>query len=352
MEDYLKQILSELLLTPKAKATSNPEQIHVRCRMPDCGDSNNPNSAHMYVGVSRRDPTKLGYECKKCSASGYVDEKFLTMYDIDPSRYVEYFKNRTGGIRKTYDMNNNKRIDLKIPRTILPQDRRKVEYIERRLGRHITPDDINNMKIVLNLGQTLNFNKIDPTSLVQEPTPEKLKNLINEIDELSNHFFGFLSANNNRITMRNMGSSIFNEKYHVFTIDPSIVDPFIYYPKMSIDICTDSPEIIMAEGVFDILGVRERFYKEESNTNRFFVAVGGVGSYRRCLKSVLKMTGFLDATVRIYSDSDVSPEMYKKVFLEFSEYMKFEIVYNVRSKDFGDVQDDVETKYVRLKWER
>ena len=359
--NVLREILDELLLTQSAKRTSNPDQIHIRCRMPDCGDSPNINSAHMYVGVSRKDPSKLGYECKKCSAAGYVNEDFLRLYDIDSSRFIDYFKSvGRSGLRKSYDINKNRKLDVVIPRSIKATDKFKVDYISKRIGREITVDDIDTMKIVLNLRQFLEFNKIDIMSMVTVPNVEnvdiveieKMKsNLNSTIDELSKNFFGFLSANNNRITMRNMGSLSMTEKYHVFTIDPTIQDPFIYYPKMNIDICTQTPEIVMAEGVFDILNIREHFYDGGvGHENIFFAAVGGAGSYRRCLKSILKMTGFIDGRVTIYSDSDITVDQYRRMFSEFSEYIRFTLVYNTSSKDFGDKSDEWNTRSMKLTW--
>lgn len=357
--NVLNDIIEELMLTPGAKRTSLPDQIHVRCRF--CGDSQNKNSAHMYVGISRKDSSKLGYECKKCSTAGYVNEDFLKLYDIDPTQYLRYLKSNTSGLRKTFDMNKNKKLDVRIPDIIKSSDRFKVEYIEKRLGRKITPEDIDNMKIVLNLNQFLNYNKIDAVSLlpklpINDTADIKFMNdrnnrYIETINELSNNFFGFLSSNNNRITMRNMGSVKMTEKYHVFTIDPSISDPFIYYPKMKIDICSDCPEIVMTEGVFDILNVREKFYSDRKDlSNVFFVAVGGSGSYRRCLKNVLKMTGFIDGHVTIFSDADISMDNYKKIFLEYSNYLKFKIIYNTSSKDFGDSSEPINPRSYRLTW--
>lgn len=358
--DNIKLIIEELMLTPKAKRTSNQLQIHIRCRMPDCGDSENPNSAHMYVGINKNDPTKLSYDCKKCGAHGNVSDEFLRMYDIDPSKFLSYFKTSTSGLKKTYDMNRNKKLVIDFPKTYLSADKWKIDYICKRLGRDICDNDISSMKIVINLNKFLEFNKIDKIALDLEHMREGGKN-INEVqyiesmtrtlDELSKNFIGFLSANNNRITMRNLGSEVIGEKYFVLTIDPSIQDPFIYYPKMDIDICSREPEIVMAEGVFDILNIREKFYGgTEGLKDVFFVAVGGSGSYRRCLKSIISMTGWVDAHVTIYSDSDIAESQYQKMFREFSEYISFTIVYNTSSKDFGDSTLPCTLRRVKLKW--
>lgn len=356
--NIIPSILEELLCTQSAKRTSSPNQIHIRCRY--CGDSTNPHSAHLYVGINRKDDTKLGYECKKCSVSGNITEDFLRLYDIDPSKFADYFRGVKTGLKKAYDLNKQMKLSVTIPETILKEDLYKIEYIQKRMEKKITPQDIQDMKIVLNLRQFLNHNKItilDMLPLLENPTLEQIasrnreaERLEDNIEELTKHFFGFLSADNNRITMRNLGSNRLTQKYFIFTISSKLNEAFIYYPRQNVDVCASNPKIIMAEGVFDILNVREHEFKDIQGNDTFFIAVGGVGSYRRALKSVLKMTGFIDAQVIIYSDEDISMDWYRKNLQEFSEYLSFTIIYNTAAKDFGDRNDEWNKKEFKLRW--
>lgn len=343
-------ILEDLLKVP-GSLPAGKDQIRMHC--PIC---NHP-KPKLYVGINKSLLPKmiLGYDCKHCSFQGTVGQKFLQMFDITGNEdYVKDIKQRKSIVKTVNPITKMEKLDLKIPDKILPEDEFKMDYLSKRFGRKVTIKDLKTYKIVLNFKQFFEFNNFD--YLQFEDNKERRKNIEFLADEYSKHFVGMLSVDNNKINFRNLNSEVFkNKRYMVYVINKNIGNPYMYLPDIPIDLMAAQPTIHMAEGNYDIIGVKEYFMFDEDYSN-IFVAIGTKKAYSRVLKQVLKMTGFLNAKLNIYADNDMDSDLdtYRSMLKEFRPlFEEISVIYNEAvdekgkpCKDFGDLSKPI--KPVRL----
>jgi hypothetical protein len=144
---------------------------------------------------------------------------------------------------------------------------------------------------------------------------------------------GFLSADNSHIIFRNVTGEQSRRYCNLaLTEDPGASK--IYNISTDIDLLQDTVEIIMCEGVFDIIGVYNTFYQGQDSKNKIFAAACGK-SYLSVIEKYTRM-GFLNLKMVIYSDADVDTMFYKK--MKASSYLMktpITIFYNTLEKDFG-----------------
>ena len=102
--------------------------------------------------------------------------------------------------------------------------------------------------------------------------------------------------------------------------------------------------VVITEGIFDILGVFFNIEKE-NRENTIYLSVNGVG-YNLLFLELAKM-GFLEMNIKIYSDSDQPISNYKEIKKEMSSILtnKIQVFYNKKEKDFGvPIEDIIITK--------
>lgn len=278
-----------------AKVVAGGREIIKRCHI--CGDSKDPTSRHMYIGMKNG---LIMYNCFKCQAGGIVDGKFLRdLGSFDTSMISMVNQNNQNNT--VYSEYAEKKRFLKSSNPILTyrdalETQKKLDYISKRLGKPFTIEDAAKFKIVLNLYDYLDANKIN--SLTRD------KNVCDQIDQF---FLGFLSADNAYINMRKLVpdgkliSSVdhryvnyniygLQDNSHKHYIIPTVVNPL------------NRINIHIAEGAFDILGV---YLNTNSNKyNSIFASIGGK-SYLGLIKSFILEYGFMNFTLQIYVDNDV-----------------------------------------------
>lgn len=362
MEPY-QYVLEDLLKLP-GSVTAGQDEIRMKC--PICEHP----KCKLYVGLYKiLLPKKvLTYDCKHCQFQGGVGIKFLKLFNIKPNPdYFETIKRQSRSTTKILNpVTKMEKMDLKIPDRILPQDEFKVKYIESRFNRKITIRDLKMYKIVLNFKDFFDYNKLNPLSFIDNSDSNKFEYQKFLFNEYTKHFVGMLSVDNNKLNLRNVNSTkLSNKRYMVHTINRSINNPYMYMPDIPIDIMSIHPTINMAEGNYDIIGAKETYFLNEDYSN-VFVAVGTRKAYKRVLNQIMKMTGFLNASINIFADNDSdingvsNVEFYKDLLKEFRPlYENITLNYNVAEyvddngrkilcKDFGNLSKPIQLEKVKI----
>lgn len=210
----------------------------------------------------------------------------------------------------------------------------KLLYVQNRLGIDIEKyginDFLNDYKIVLNLSDFLQTNKIDLKNRFKYDKQKEMLNMINE------KFIGFMSIDKNFITFRNV---VDNEpRYNNFRliVDDEDSNKKIYMIKNEINLMNPIYDIYITEGVFDIIGLQNYLNKTKKlKNNEIFLACNGK-SHLLAFNSLLSM-GITNCNINIFSDKDVNLNFYKHMKKE-SPLLKFNgatIYYNELGKDYG-----------------
>lgn len=317
-----------------AKAASGGREIIKRCHI--CGDSRDPSSRHMYIGL--RDGVIL-YNCFKCNASGVVDSKFfrdLGCYDVDMINICN--KNNAKG-SSLINQNKSSFYRKRIPNLTITEDSRtmkKLEYINNRLGIRLKLSDLAEFKIVPNLYDYLNHNDM--------PRLTRYKDVC---DQLDLYFLGFLSADNAYLIMRRLVDK--NEvlqavqgRYVNYNIYDLKDNSYRYYILPGFVDPTRHIRINIAEGPFDILGVRFNTNAHDYN-NSIYAAIGGK-SYINLVKFFITEYGFMNFELHIYADNDVDNYEIEKISTVLNPYRT--PIYLHRNtfpgeKDYGVTSDHI-----------
>lgn len=350
MEAY-EYILKELLKIPNSHETGTKDQIRMIC--PVC---NHP-KPKLYIGLMNNSKL-LGYDCKHCQFQGKVGPQFLEIFNVVCEEYIQDFKDNKKRIKIFNPVTKMEKLNFKIPEHVNPNDEFKLNYLSSRFGRPVTKQDIKTYKIVLNFKEFFEYNDFD--YLQFESDPDKRKYLQYLATEYSEHFVGLLSVDNNKINLRNINSqNLSTKRYMVHVINKDIVNPYMYMPDIPIDLCCTDPVINMAEGNYDIIGAKLKYFLNEDYSN-IFVAVGTRKAYRRVLNQIMKMTGFLNAKINIFADNDVfnNPDtsfmeteipFYKEMFKkDFPLFDNINVIYNKEGKDFGNLSKPVRAETIKL----
>lgn len=333
--------------------TTIGDESRIRC--PFCGDSQSDlNDAHLYI--HNKAPFK--YYCFKCSSYGVVNDNFLNRLIVNESSFeIGQYLNQK---RKEYSKSSNIRTTgKKIHKYFSKQTSfeissdkylYKLDYLNNRLGTNISKEDLSKFKIILNIQDFFNFNEIDIRNRFFNKDLQKL------FFQLRENYIGFLSVDKNVIIFRNVDPNCSkDERYNNFRV--FLTDDFVtkktYTISNSIDIYRPNYNIVITEGVIDILGVYHHLYKNENfdESNYIFLANNGK-SYTTTLK-YLNSLSLLDNNVTIYSDTDVGINLYRKLKKNSPEFQMnpITVYYNrkeefidgekIKYKDFGVTKDKI-----------
>lgn len=322
--------------------TNDFNELRVRC--PYCGDSIKSNrSAHLYIEMNNK--SVFRFYCQRCNMSGFVSDTFLKDVKIIDyelmANFVKFNKGKSSqaktkassGLSSTNNIILNK-ININNKKLILPDFNnkassiKKYQYLIERYNKKIPIDKyINTYRCVFSLVDFLRINDLEPRG-----------NDVEFLKMINKQFVGFLSADQSHIIFRNIDKES-KTRYHNYNIfgDPDAKK--VYIPKCSIDLMKPA-NIIITEGIFDIIGVIEHFYNgklDENNT--LFVSSNGKG-YNFIFNEIAR-AGIIDCNIKIYSDADVNFKFYKNLKSQ-SEFLKAnpcKIIYNSISKDYGCPKD-------------
>lgn len=319
------------------KLTSGHTEINIRC--PFCGDSiHDPNKGHMYIQSSP--PYK--FFCQRCNIAGILNTDILKSLDISDNKiftninhsYVNYIKTLGNKYGKSFLSYSKKKLRY-IPNRYNRLEKNKISYFNKRLGIELEENDINKYKIILNLKDFFNNNDIDINKRLKTNTDKKIFNAI------QNDAIGFLSSDRSTINCRFLHEETIGKRYIQYSIYPdNPMSKKLYTISNNIDITKLEHNIILTEGVFDIIGV----YNHILNKNDEYICIASNGkSYENAINHLTSLS-ILNCNIFIYSDRDVPIKFYTNIMRKClpAKYNGLNIYYNNLSKDFGVTQDQIE----------
>ena len=329
MDNVKEKLIKALLALPNAKYRSGNSEIEVNCCR--CEREHQGNHGHLYIGIFTEN--SLPIHCFKCGFSGLLSPQILQELGIENFEFGEYLAKINTNSKKFYIKTSADNIkEYKIPTMIDDNNTFKIDYVVDRTGiDFFNKINIRRYKLITDLNTFLDINKLN---LDRNEFPARI---------LTKYYIGFLSYNNNTINLRKVKGSDNLPRYVNLKIDKTVDSPFLYIPPVEIDLLTINPTIVIAEGVYDILCIKERYYPEDTH-NTIFAAVGTKAGYRKGLLKLLNLTCYFGATIIIFSDSDVHLDEYHKMFDSIKNSFSFKINYRVdkHKKDFGYIKDEIE----------
>lgn len=346
MTETYEQVLYELLTSLPVHDDSTftyDGTIKVRC--PFCGDSpKNKKSTHLFVKVMVDEGDVQYYKCMRCSAGGWVDSyllELLQLYnpDLDELEKERNKKRKSISGKKGFRTNNIARLRLLAPLNN-NTTKKKIKYIENRLGITLTTQDILNYRMVLNYYDFFNYNNITEFT--------RHKNILNALDE---NYVGFITTNNEFINSRKIIEEY--DKYQKRYINYDIFNlnntsKLYVISNDKVDIMAKA-HIILAEGVMDIIGIFNHIYNKEINSNTIYCAVLGSG-YEYAIKYFISK-GILFADYDIYSDDSISISEYRNLIKKLDYKVldsNINIHYNTIKKDCGVKKEEISLRSYKL----
>jgi len=333
----LIEFVRSMLLKSKKPSyqTTNKKEVRVRCAY--CGDSKtDKNHAHMYIQM--QPPFK--FYCQRCNTAGVLNNQVLRDLDIfnnDLSVSIidanKVYKNSKGTEKISF-----KKVASKLNKEQTAFSQAAVNYVSNRFELPFNNDYlVDRFKAVTNAKQFFADNRLDiPLDMYRRP----MYDFDNSV--------GFLSSDGSHVIFRDL-TGLQRKRYFNFALtSESDIASKIYNIKRPVDILNDEINLVMTEGIFDIIGVYEHFYKDkvEDKTDYIFAAAAGKG-YAAVIMNYMRM-GFLNLNITIYSDSDVTVGFFKNL-KDSSVYFKnmpITIFYNNSSKDFGVPKNQITLKKV------
>jgi len=288
------EVINLLKTLPVYFTNSAGIQHTIRC--PYCGDSKNQSHGHFSIKIDiDNDNEPMLFRCFKCDVSGILTNDVLEEIGIDVSNDMantigkfnkSTTKSQPGIITKPLDYNVPIYSDTYI-------NRRKLIYLNDRLGLNLTYGDCNRIKCILNFYDFIKLNNIEYLPDIKST----------KIDLLNNNYIGFLSCNNNMIVFRN----IYNDKYRRYEkvkLNNRVINPNSFYiiPNTFNMLYTDDMHIHIAEGIMDILSIYYNL-KDKDDYNNFYFASCGFGS-NVIIKYALSIGLNTNLIVHLYSDND------------------------------------------------
>lgn len=317
---------------PGLKVGSGGAEIIVRC--PFCGDSQDQKHAHLYISVPVSESDLSFYDCKRCPAHGVTDTDLLRKLNCNDSNLIVDIAKHNDEVMKLPKYKSLRQIDI-YPLKLNyvrndPNNQAKLNYINNRIGGRFTIADLINLKIVLNLYDIINLNRL-------ELMRHKLV-----CDDLDRWFIGFVSYDNSFINMRKVTDrelyKAVNKRYINYALVDKKNDAKDFYVIPSIvDVSNPQPvKIHIAEGAFDILSI---YYNLNgcNNKQNIYASCGGK-SYIQTLEFILLETGIVNFEVHFYPDNDVPYREFDKVLrraslLQAPIYIHKNVAPN--EKDYG-----------------
>lgn len=291
------------LMTHMSNAKWASGRKFINCRCPECGDSANPSSAHMYIYIPWNNTDVSWYYCHKCNSSSIINYKKLLEWDIyDEELAVELDELNRAALNgpKKSKYYNRKVYNLKYtPNNITIDDQTvmKRNYVGNRIGRILTYEDLVRLKIVLNLKDLLYENNIGDKT--------RDENIINDLDR---EFIGFLSVDNAFLNMRrtcNEGrvyKSIDKRyvNYKIFDKQDTSQRFYTIPTEINIEVKERIP-LHIAEGPFDILSVFLNL--RNADKNAIYTCVAG-SNYISVIMFFLAELMIPNLELHFYPDND------------------------------------------------
>lgn len=339
-ENYAENIREIILRTKKPSyQTTNKKEIRIRC--PYCGDSkSNPSSAHLYIEMT----APFRFHCFKCETSGVLNQQSfrdMELFDTELSMSVinaNKQRKENSGIQK---ISYTKRNNLKNPVFDTMASKNALTYFNNRyLSNYDAEFVTKKFKCIL-----------DPISFFNENSM-RVPNIQFDYSES----IGFISSDNSHIIFRDYGGKQ-EKRYNNLNIyqDNNIGLVSKAY-NISSDVSIMEPQInlVICEGIFDIIGVYTHYYSNKNDLNDTIFAAACGKAYNAVILNYIRM-GFLNLNVIIYSDADVDPSFYRALknsapYLKNSKItLYYNNLYNPKTKygkDYGCPINDIQLRKI------
>ena len=311
-----------------------------------CDHKNNK----MYLLINRESNTQMVYNCFNCSTSGIIDSEFLEIMGVEDNELRESIAafNKTADKYNRGTFVNNEKSNI-IFDYKLPDFKRgvKTQYVENRLGQHLSDEELRKMKIITSFKEFLVLNKIDkllmPLELAQ----------MTERD-----YVGFLSYGASHILFRDVTNKNKIPWFKYPITEKSKGCRIFYSMDSQLDIFTkDKITINMAEGVMDIVSCA--FNLDNNKPNTINIAVCGK-HYISILKELAGI-GLIGDNIElnIYADNDevfnkkakeaTNIKYFNKILFVYKHlYGKVNVFYNILEKDIGVPRERISLKKYKL----
>lgn len=316
---------------------------HITTHCPYCEQSREAHKhGHLHINIIKL-PHFL--DCKKCQVPSHIlTPTLLDELGITDTNVVKYVRKSLKNVKVSHIKNINEKeikLDYKIDTTIYKEDEPKLNYISNRLNLDsIDNEFIDNFRVITNFSKFVKDNEI--------PKEEIAKRYRDSFDMIDNHYIGFLSFYGNSVYFRRVDDlGVKGLPRHVkFSISNTIKKPFMFIPKVQIDLLTEDPEIAASEGIMDIIGVMiTRNYKNHTNT--VYTVSSSKGAFRSTILKTMEITGFYGSRLSIYMDnedfentktiSDIDFDEISKALKGLGKSSKITAIVNLANKDFGNL---------------
>jgi hypothetical protein len=310
--------------------------LTVRCY--ECGDSKNPNHGHLNLDL---DPEHLVWHCVRCNASGSFNLDFLKNLGIHNTDLFKLAISNKSYIKKKLSKNSNtfitkNRSKFKIPLNI---DKKKLNYLNERFETSFNIDEIVKYKIITSFNDFLNYNGLNFYGNQE---------IFTKLQETG---IGFLSFDRSHLIFRDI-SDTWEKRYFNYSIfKKTKEDSIIYSVANELSIFEEKIDIIVAEGIFDIVAVNKFNLFKSDNTKVFFSSNGSGGTSLINILKYLITLGYIDYRIIVFSDSDIDYNDYKELKMKNPKYFyntEFRVFYNKLKKDCGRPLREIELKQIRI----
>lgn len=335
-KDFKLELINEILTSIQPSGYKNGE-LGVRC--PFCGDSKkDPSHYHLNIRINPNDDQPLYFRCLRCETTGVLNGNLLAMIGAGSSEQsIQVEKYNRLSCKKHGVISTKKGIKMKMqPLVLTDKVIEKHNYIEHRLGRKLSIDELHQNKIVYDFIELLKYNNIN-----------KLNGDIEKIKALQNDHVGFLSAKNDFINFRDMTGK--HKRYYIYKVINKIdtTGKFYIMPNQIDPFSDDIKTINIAEGVFDILGVYYHIFNGYKH-NMVYTAINGAG-YLNVIKHVLSCGLLCDVNVNIFSDADRPPDYYRSIIQKIEPFVNdIRLFYNEIGKDYGVPSNEIKLKEIPI----
>lgn len=336
-QEIKRMIYNTLRNTPGVVPTSNI-QLQTKCFL--CGDSKkNPNKKRLGIKIDFNNPDEpVLYQCFNCHATGVFTPEMLKQLDVDDKELISSLRHMNHEILKddgsrVNRYKNTKEVQIDFPPLYKKNSTiKKIKYLFGRMGTEIPIEDFTRLKLVFNLMDFLQVNKVKPAN--------------DYVKTLSEDYIGFVSVNNEYIIFRDItdNHNMRYVKYNIFNVFDNTNS--FYAIKNSLDIMTpEDVHISITEGTFDILSLYCNVFERNIQNNICIASCNG--NFREPIRFYLKK-GLVGSNIKIdcYQDNDTLLN-FRKMRTEFKPYLggisdNFSVYYNTLNKDFGVSKDKIQ----------
>lgn len=343
MQPVITDIYTELTNAKRVVYfNSGKTELVVRC--PYCGDSiKDATHAHLFIQVAE----PHYFYCQRCETKGFLNSDLIKDIEVSDDIGRDLDRNLKTFLKNTNKTSSSINTFKKNKKLVFPKYNfnsssfiKRLDYFTKRLGiQEITRLELLGYKIIGNFLDFLTINNL--THLLDNP---KFYGLTKNIDDRA---IGFLSYDNNYIVFRFIDHS-FKYRYLNLSLNyPYDIGNKSYCIKNNIDIFEPDIELVLAEGIFDIISVYRNFYSGMDNSKKLFFAVAGKSF--NLVPNLINRMGFLNLNLSIYSDNGITVNNYKYK-MNTERYNSVIVSYNIfdGEKDFGVPKEKITRKSLKI----